>query len=202
MNSKEYIDSGVLELYVMGMLEPEECTEVERMITIHPEVRDEVEQITKALKAYAEEEAGAPHPAIKPLLMATIDYSERLQAGEPPAFPPALNENSTIADYAEWLNREDLRSPGDFAGLYAKIIGYTPEMTTAIVWISSMAPHEVHDNEYEKFLIVEGSCDIVIGDKTHQLVPGDYLSIPLHQGHEVKVTSSVPCKVILQRIAA
>jgi len=202
MNSKEYIESGQLELYVMGMLEPEECREAERMIALYPEVRDEVEQITKALKAYAEEEAGAPHPAIKPLLMATIDYSERLQAGEPQAFPPVLNENSTLADYAEWLNREDLRQPGDFTDLYAKIIGYTPEMTTAIVWINSMAPHEVHDDEYEKFLIVEGTCDILIGDKTYQLVPGDYLSIPLHEGHEVKVTSSVPCKVILQRIAA
>jgi len=202
MNSKEYIESGQLELYVMGMLEPEECREAERMIALYPEVRDEVEQITKALKAYAEEEAGAPHPAIKPLLMATIDYSERLQAGEPQAFPPVLNENSTLADYAEWLNREDLRRPGDFTDLYAKIIGYTPEMTTAIVWINSMAPHEVHDDEYEKFLIVEGTCDILIGDKTYRLVPGDYLSIPLHEGHEVKVTSAVPCKVILQRIAA
>ncbi|MCW3071086.1 MAG: hypothetical protein JWO44_976 [Bacteroidetes bacterium] len=202
MNSKEYIESGVLELYVMGMLEPEECTEVEQMIAIYPEVRDEVEQITKALKAYAEEDAGAPHATIKPLLMATIDYSERLQAGEQPAFPPVLNENSKIEDYAEWLNREDMLMPGEFSDIYAKIIGYTPQMTTAIVWISSMSPQEVHDDEYEKFLIVEGTCDLVIGNKVHQLVPGDYLAIPLHIGHEVKVTSSVPCKVILQRIAA
>src|SRR6478609_1283348 len=99
MNIKEYIDSGVLELYVMGMLEPEECTEVEQMIAIHPEVREEVEQITIALKAYAEEEAAAPHAAIKPLLMATIDYSERLQAGEQPSFPPELHKDSRITDY-------------------------------------------------------------------------------------------------------
>jgi mannose-6-phosphate isomerase-like protein (cupin superfamily) len=54
----------------------------------------------------------------------------------------------------------------------------------------------------EHFLIVEGTCDITIGDKVHHLVPGDYLSIPLYIDHDVKVTSITPCKVILQRVAA
>ena len=65
-----------------------------------------------------------------------------------------------------------------------------------------MAPQEVHDNEYKKFLIVEGTCDIVIGENAHSLVPGDVLEIPLHTTHFGRVTSSMPCKVILQRIAA
>lgn len=189
-------------MYVMGMLSPVECMEVEQMAAQHPEVQAEIEEITKALKAYAEEQSPAPHAAIKPLLVATIDYSERLQNGEAPAFPPMLNEHSKVDDYAEWLNRKDLLLPDQFTDIFAKIIGYTPGMTTAIVWISTMAPHEVHADEYEKFLIVEGTCDLVIGQTVHQLVPGDYLAIPLHAGHHVKVTSSIPCKVILQRIAA
>ncbi|MEO5942329.1 MAG: cupin domain-containing protein, partial [Ferruginibacter sp.] len=106
-----------------------------------------------------------------------------------------------IETYAPWLNRSDMTAP-DNEAIFAKIIGYTPEATTAIVWIKEYAPHEVHDHEYEKFLVVEGTCDIIVEGKVHSLIPGDYFAIPLHKKHVVKVTSIIPCKVILQRIAA
>jgi mannose-6-phosphate isomerase-like protein (cupin superfamily) len=60
----------------------------------------------------------------------------------------------------------------------------------------------VHDNEFEKFLILEGSCTITIEEEAHHLVPGDYLAIPLHKSHQVTITSEIPCKIILQRVAA
>ena len=199
---KEYIESGILEMYVMGVLSPQECMRVHHMSQEHPEVQSEIKQIEFALQSYSENNTSAPHPAIKPLLLATIDYSERLQNGEVQTFPPELNEHSRIEDYNEWLSRKDMLLPDDFDQMYAKIIGFTPEITSAIVWISSMAPHEVHENEFEKSLIIEGTCDITIGEKVHSLVPGDYLAIPLFEGHSVKVTSAFPCKVILQRVAA
>lgn len=202
MNIKEYIESGVLEIYVLGLASKEETEEVEKMSIAHPEIKKEIAEISLALEKYAQQNNVAPHPAIKPLLMATIDYTERLEGGEPQSFPTILNENSKIEDYHEWLNRKDMVAPVDFEEIFVKIIGYTPEVTSAIVWIKNMAPEEVHTDEYEKFLIVEGTCDITIGDKVHQLVPGDYLTIPLHLDHNVKVTSKTPCKVILQRVAA
>ncbi|MGZ4033873.1 MAG: cupin domain-containing protein [Bacteroidia bacterium] len=202
MNINEYIASGVLEMYVMGVSSEEEAAEVERMAVIHPEIKKEIKKIEITLEKYALENKVNPPVVAKPFLMATIDYSERLRKGEAMTFPPILNENSKVEDYSDWLNREDMVLPADSEEIFAKIIGYTPEATTAIVWIKSMAPHEIHDDEYEKFLIVEGTCDITIGEKIHQLIPGDYLTIPLHLGHHVKITSSIPCKVILQRIAA
>ena len=65
-----------------------------------------------------------------------------------------------------------------------------------------MSPIEVHTNELESFLILEGTCDITIGEEVHHLVTGDFISIPLHIGHSLIVTSNIPCKVILQRVAA
>jgi mannose-6-phosphate isomerase-like protein (cupin superfamily) len=197
----EYMGSGLLELYVLGATSPAESTEVELMAATDPAIRLEIEAIEEALEAYAMEHAAAPNPVIKPFLLATIDYTERLKGGEPITMPPVLNKNSIIEDYSPWLNRSDLLVPGDNA-IFAKIIGYTPEVVTAIVWIKEYAPHEIHDHEFEKFLIVEGTCDIVVGDEVHALVPGDYFAIPLHKNHQVKVTSTIPCKVILQRIAA
>ena len=134
--------------------------------------------------------------------MAIIDYTGRLQQGEAATYPPILHEGSKIADYNEWLNRPDMTIPPDFEDVYAKVIGYTPEIMTAIVWINHMAPQEIHEHELERFLIVEGACDILIGDEVHSLVPGNFLAIPLYLQHMVRVTSAIPCKVILQRAAA
>lgn len=198
-----YIESGILEMYVMGMVTDAEAKEVEDMALQHAAVRAEITAIGDTMEKLAVQNAVAPHPAVKPLLMATLNYMQRLQAGETPEFPPALHAGSTIEDFSRWLNRPDLLAPAHTEEIFVRVIGSTPEMTTAIVWLQTMAPHEVHDHEYEKFLVVEGTCDITIGDdEVHSLVPGDYLAIPLYKGHHVTVTSKTPCKVILQRVAA
>ena len=201
-NIQEYIESGILEAYVFGIAAPEEAKEVEEMANEYEGVRAAIELIGRGLENYAQDNAIAPDPTIKPFLIATIDYAERMEKGERASFPPLLDESSQISDYTEWLNRPDMQLSPEFKDLQAKIIGYTAEALTAIVWIKDMAPREVHEDEFEKFLIVEGTCDIIIGEEVHHLVPGNVLSIPLHKNHEVKVTSNIPCKVILQRIAA
>ncbi len=50
---KAYIESGILELYAMGILTDREKTGVEEMIAAYPEVRAELEEIEKALERYA-----------------------------------------------------------------------------------------------------------------------------------------------------
>ncbi|MES2848125.1 MAG: cupin domain-containing protein [Bacteroidota bacterium] len=201
MKIEEYIGSGILEQYVLGHSSPLESQEVELMAATYDAVRMEIEAIAEALETYALAHAIVPDPIVKPFLLATIDYSERMKNGEPVSHPPFLNERSSINDYDEWLNRSDM-VPWNNQEIYAKIIGYTPQALTAIVWLKDYAPQEVHDNEFEKFLIVEGTCNIIVGDEVNNLVPGDYFTIPLHKTHMIKVTSAIPCKVILQRVAA
>jgi len=198
---RKYIESGILEQYVLGLTSPEQSMEVEQRAAADIAIRNEIDAISEAMEVYAMEHAIKPDPIIKPFLLATIDYTERLKSGEPVTVPPSLNENSTLEDYAPWLNRVDMIDAGT-ENIHAKIIGYTAEAITAIIWIKDFAPQEVHDHEIEKFLIVEGTCDIIVGETVHQLAAGDYFPIPLHKNHLVKVTSSIPCKIILQRMAA
>jgi len=202
MTSKEYINSGILEQYVMGILDSSELAEVERRAAHDPHIRQEINTISDALEKYAQANAIQPRRTIKPLLMATIDYSERIKNGEIVSLPPLLNEKSVPEDYSQWVNRPDLQPDAEVDDLFAKIIVYTPEMLTAIVWIKEEAPGEIHHHEHERFLILEGTCDIMAGDRVNHLVPGDYFEVPLHENHFVKVTSSILCKVILQRVAA
>ena len=198
----QYIESGILEQYVLGMVSDDDAVEVEKMAALHPEVLEEINRISSALEAFDQAQGIAPHATVKPLFLATIDYMQRLMGGEPPANPKILNEETRISDFEEWINRSDMKSPEEFEEIHVKLIAHTPQATTAIVWIKSMAPHEVHHNEFEKFLILEGTCDIIVGEATYPLVAGNYFQIPLHEGHRVVVTSNIPCKVILQRVAA
>ena len=199
---KEYIESGILESYVLGTTNAEESAEVEEMAGAHEEIRTEINLISESIEKYAQLHAIEPSVTIRPFLLAIINYTERLKNGEPVTAPPVLHKGSAIADYDDWLKAEDAVLPGDLDNLHARIIGYTQETVTAIVWIKDFSPPEIHTNELEKFLIVEGACNITIGEQVHRLIPGDILSIPLHISHHVKVTSEIPCKIILQRIAA
>lgn len=201
-NIKDYIESGILELYVLGVTTNEETEHIAKFVLSNFEVREEIENISAALEDYTNQNSIIPDPTIKPFLMAVIDYTQRLKNGEEPSFPTVLNEDSKISDYQQWLNKADVKLPKGFKDFHAKIIGYTPEVTTAIIWIKDMAPAETHKHELEKFLILEGTCDITIDNKVHSLKAGDYLSIPLYKKHDVRITSSIPCKAILQRIAA
>lgn len=197
-----FIASGIMELYVMGHTSGEENARVEDMAARYPEIKQELEQIEMTLGDYAWQHAVAPDPTLKPFIMATIDYMERIGGGEIPAFPPELHAGSRIEDYHEWLQREDLQLQQPLREIQARIIGYTPQMTTAIVWIENGSPPETHTDEYEKFLIIEGTCNIIVGDTDNHLKAGDMFPIPLHISHTVIVTSDEPCKIILQRVAA
>lgn len=198
----EYIESGILEMYVMGLTSEEESTEVEKMMALHPEILAEVRAIERSLELYGQADSAEPHGTVKPLLLATIDFMQRLGKGETPVDPPVLNEHSKASDYAEWIDRVDFANPEKVDDIHVKLIAHTPQATSAIVWIKHMAPDEVHHNEYEKFLILEGTCDIIVDGKTNSLKAGDYFQVPLHADHRVIVTSEIPCKVVLQRVAA
>jgi mannose-6-phosphate isomerase-like protein (cupin superfamily) len=199
---KHYIESGILELYVLGQTTTEEAREIELLAQQHIEIREELMAIEKGLEAYAHTHAVQPHETIGPLLFATIRYMDRLGSGELPTEPPLLHKNSTKEDYASWLNREDLNQTDDYENLFLHLIGHNAQATTAIVWIKTLAPDEVHHDEHERFFILEGTCEITVGNTVHALKAGDYFEIPLHADHFVTVTSQQPCKVILQRVAA
>ncbi|HMG16813.1 MAG TPA: hypothetical protein VK590_15260, partial [Saprospiraceae bacterium] len=78
----EFIESGILELYAAGQASVQEVSEVEFMLNAYPEVRSELNEINIAIEKYALHQAITPDPTVKPFLLATIDYIERLEQGE------------------------------------------------------------------------------------------------------------------------
>jgi len=197
-----FIESGILEMYVLGKVNSIEIIEVEKMLAKHPAIANEILAISKALESYAKYYSLAPDVILKPTILSTIDFMDRLKNGEPLSFPPLITKLSKISDYAEWINREDMVLPVDFIDFYIKVISHTDIATLAISWLKDCTPVETHTNQLESFLIIEGTCTVTIEDEEHKLQQGDILQIPLYKKHFVKVTSPFACKIILQRIAA
>jgi anti-sigma-K factor RskA len=75
-NLKAYIESGVLELYVLGDLSPEEALQVEEMASQNPEVRDEIAGIEQAMEQYAMQNAVEPSADVETRLFEKLGLSE------------------------------------------------------------------------------------------------------------------------------
>src|SRR5690349_19973480 len=139
-NVKSFIESGILESYVMGSSSPKEDDLVEEMTSAYNEVREELDAINEALECYAFAHSVAPTVVVKPLLLTTVEFTERLKNGGQHSFPPELGHDSTVEDFSEWRDRPDMVVPAHSADFHARMIGHTPAMTTAIVWIKDRAP--------------------------------------------------------------
>lgn len=70
MSPQEYIESGILETYVLGLATEEEAREVQRMMSAHPEVKEEVEAIEAALISHASLQANEPPASLREKIVA------------------------------------------------------------------------------------------------------------------------------------
>jgi anti-sigma-K factor RskA len=86
MNIKEYIESGILESYVLGITTAGESAEVERMASEHPEVEIELEAIRGTLENYALQYEKQPPAALKSKIIAAV-FEEQ---------PPLQNTKNNI----------------------------------------------------------------------------------------------------------
>ena len=75
-NLKAYIESGVLELYVLGDLSPEEALQVEEMAAQYKEVRDELTSIEEAMEQYAINNAIEPPKDIEQKLFDKLGINQ------------------------------------------------------------------------------------------------------------------------------
>jgi anti-sigma-K factor RskA len=73
MNIREWIDSGIIESYVMGDLSQEETREVEEMAERHPEVKAEIAETEMVLEGLARKAAVKPRSGLKDDLFSRIE---------------------------------------------------------------------------------------------------------------------------------
>jgi anti-sigma-K factor RskA len=82
---KAYIETGILELYVLEQLTAQEKKEVQAMAANHPEVRKEISAIEIALEKYALLNASNPSHDLTPRIFTEIGLDENSKPTEPVA---------------------------------------------------------------------------------------------------------------------
>ncbi len=82
MDIQAYIESGVIELYALGLTTAEETQEVESMARQHPEVMKELDEIRSSLETYAAKYAVTPPPHIKEQVMSRIKTNAPADGGK------------------------------------------------------------------------------------------------------------------------
>ncbi len=80
MDIKEYIDSGVLEAFLLGALTREEEELVLLKLENHPELRVELQAMEDAMLAYAQTQSKEPPPALQGKIWEAISASTQLKS--------------------------------------------------------------------------------------------------------------------------
>ena len=73
---KAYIETGVLELYVLGNLTESEKLSVEAMLVKYPELNNEVSEIEAALESYATAQAIQPDESVEVKTFNLLSFKE------------------------------------------------------------------------------------------------------------------------------
>ncbi|RZJ81584.1 MAG: anti-sigma factor [Flavobacterium sp.] len=91
---KAYIESGILELYVLGQLSAQECNEVEGMANKHPQVKAEITAIELAMEAYALDNAIQPSTDLSSKILSQIEPNATVIDKAEPKVVPMYDGNN------------------------------------------------------------------------------------------------------------
>lgn len=198
MNLQSYIESGILELYVLDQLGSDEREEVERMLSVFPEIRAEYEKIQVALEMYAASRAIQPSPLVKEKIKESISNLEKEEDMDLQNLP-FITKHS---DHTKWLNlvKDLIPEKIEKDGIFTSILQQSDKIVQLLVVTSADIADEVHDESHESFLILKGSCKCTLGNEVRIMEPGDYMAIPLYEHHEVEILSE-QVVAILQHVA-
>jgi mannose-6-phosphate isomerase-like protein (cupin superfamily) len=138
-----------------------------------------------------------PRPELKNHIMKTLENLS-LEAEFDLKNPPLITKYS---DFLAWQQAtKHIVPPENLEDEFFHPLRLDKKLWQFVGFVKKQIPEEDHDDMLESFLILEGTCRCKIGDGFYDFKAGDYIEIPLHDHHNLEVTSEKPVKAILQRI--
>lgn len=195
MNLQDYINSGILEQYCLGLLDSHEADQVVSYCLKYPELRDELKSIEAAIEKMSIEKAIAPPSKLKDKILANLGFTgtEMLDINN---LPPT----DAYANYLSWLQAvEHLLPTEPFEGLNIQVLQQNDKIAQMLVVAKVDVPDESHDSYAESFFILQGKCSCTIDGTEVFLSAGDFLEIPLHAEHNVKMLTPTVTAILQYR---
>jgi mannose-6-phosphate isomerase-like protein (cupin superfamily) len=195
MNSGDYINSGALEAYCLGLLSEEEEAYLIQMAMLYPEVKAELTAIEITMEKTAALEAVEPAPHIRQNLMRILGFAgeERLNLNDLPVIRQRI-------PHKPWLNALAHLIPDEPKEDFISHVLRDDKIVQQMLVISKInVPEEAHGNFLESFFILNGRCECTIGDQFYALGEGDFIEIPLHTPHDIRLVTPVVTAILQYR---
>lgn len=198
MDLAEFLESGLLELYVLGNLDAEGIALVQEMRTkYNAEINTEI----ISLELFVEQDA--LRNAIEPSMGFNKKMNGIFTNLEKEHFM-SLENLSLISKFSNsdaWLDLISSYLPADkLTERFGKLLRNDNGVMQLLVVSETDIDEEVHEDLEESFLILKGTCTCTIGETSINMGPGDFMQIPLHEPHTVKITSP-SVTAILQHVS-
>lgn len=197
MNMEDYIAQGMLQDYCLGLLTEDKMAEVEAMCHQHAEVKTALLAMQQGIEGYVTEQPIWRKAALKNNIWNTLNNittEENIDINN----LPLINKYS---DHKAWLKVIQPLVPAKLEEETFLTMIQANERVVQLATKSTFGHlEEIHTDMIESFLILEGDCICRIGDNLIPLTAGGFIEIPLHEVHNVKVTSPYIVAVV-QRIA-
>lgn len=100
MNLQEYISSGIIESYVLGLASQPEREEFERMCNAYPEVNAARDAFEAELEAHALANATGVPADLKSRVLAAVDADKLVSPSQAPVLPMTPKAGKTVAMFA------------------------------------------------------------------------------------------------------
>lgn len=195
MKLEDYINSGVLEQYCLGLLDSDEAAQVVSYCLKYPELREELNSIEAAIEKMAAEKAIDPVPGLKEKILGKLGF-----AGNEVLDINNLPPTDAYSNYLSWLQAvEHLLPAGPFEGLNIQVLQQNDKIAQMLVVAKVDVPNESHDNYAESFFILQGECSCTIDGEEVKLSAGDFLEIPLYAEHDVKMLTPTVTAILQYR---
>ena len=133
MNLKDYIESGIIESYVMGLASESERAEFERLCAQHPELVAARRKFEEGIEASAKEQALPTPPEVKVKIFEAIGKTAPSSLSSTSPIPPKIH------------NMENSKSPARGLGMLRLVAAAAVVLLIAMVWLYMQAKQQNQD---------------------------------------------------------
>ena len=94
------------------------------------------------------------------------------------------------------VSSDTIKDPANTGNNYVRAVGSDSLSSSFVIIIPKEVKKHLHANHSEQVYVISGEGDMLLGDKTIHIKPGDIIFIPKGTAHAVKVTSKEPLKIL------